>query len=58
MRSGARDDAEVRRVVGEFDAIKKSKDSMRYLPVREPETLSRLRRKRSPRRRSADRTRT
>lgn len=49
--SGSYDDVEVRRAVTEFEAIKKTKDSMRYLPVRCPETLLELRRRKSPIRR-------
>lgn len=48
----------VRAVLAEFESIKKSKDSMRYVPVRCPATQDYLRRKRTPRavRRSVDRT--
>jgi len=47
MQTGSSTDAEVRRSVSDFEAIKKSKDSMRYTPVRSEETRKALQRKKS-----------
>lgn len=47
MSSPNANDAVVRAVVSEFETIKKSKDSMRYVPVRSDETRNALLRKKS-----------
>ncbi len=47
MNSNLADDAAVRAAVAEFEAIKKSKDSMRYVPIRSEATRKELLRKKS-----------
>lgn len=47
MKSKTADDSVVRAVVAEFEAIKKSKDSMRYVPIKSEATTKALRRKKS-----------